>query len=358
MNPRISKPTSARIALTFAAFMVFMMNATWISAQLAGSAGIGASVPASIGRFEVRGGATVDRIGSGIAPRTTLDVHSTIALPVGSGGGWIGASGFQVREIDTLPMRPFLAAGLWQSFHSLTLRIGAASHGARLGGRAAHDTSIALESVDLQTGERRSYVHSGWVSSVPSRTRMWMDVEAGASWTASQYRVDGIVGSRQSFDEFPRAMWVRLASTMQFSTHVGLVAAAGVQPAQIAIGIPASRFASIALSVSPGRRTTGGDLPPSAAATPFSIRLASAGQYVMTYRVGNAHRVEVSGDFAKWRPVALAETEPGVWMTTMPLAPGTYHMSVRVDGGPWTAPPGTTEVDDDFNGTVGIVVVR
>jgi hypothetical protein len=33
-------------------------------------------------------------------------------------------------------------------------------------------------------------------------------------------------------------------------------------------------------------------------------------------------------------------------------------MNLRVDGDRWTAPPGTPAVADEFNGTVGLVVVR
>jgi hypothetical protein len=33
-------------------------------------------------------------------------------------------------------------------------------------------------------------------------------------------------------------------------------------------------------------------------------------------------------------------------------------MNVRIDGDQWRAPPGMATVADEFNGTVGIVVVR
>jgi hypothetical protein len=33
-------------------------------------------------------------------------------------------------------------------------------------------------------------------------------------------------------------------------------------------------------------------------------------------------------------------------------------MNLRVDGERWIAPPGTATIDDDFNGRVGLVIVR
>jgi hypothetical protein len=196
------------------------------------------------------------------------------------------------------------------------------------------------------------------VSAVASRIRSWSDVEAGASWAGNRYRFDAVVGTRPAVETYSRATWGRVVGTVQLVSRLALVTGFGIQPAQIALGVPASRFASVTLNVLPGRRGAGIDMPSPPAAKPFSVHLESAGRYRVAYRIANAHRVEMSGDFSRWEPVALEEAEPGVWVTTLAIAPGTYHMSVRVDGGRWIAPPGTTEVDDDFNGTVGIVVVR
>lgn len=355
MDSRVGSSTSARLVL--ALFAVVVMT-TETSAQLAGAAGIGASVPAWIGPFEVRAGATVDRIGSSVTPRTALNVRSSIALPVGSGGGWLGVSALQAREVDSLVVRPLIAGGLWQSFRSVTVRIEAASHVARLGGRPPLATTVSVQAIDASGNVFTNVDTTGIDSGVPSRTRFWSDLEAGGSWASGRYRFDATLGIRPAVEGFHRAMWGRVANTTQVASRLALVTAIGIQPTQIALGVPASRFASIAVNVAPGRRASGHDLAPPPVATPFSVRPEKDGRYRVAYRVMNAYRVEISGDFAKWEPVRLDEAEPGLWMTTVALAPGTYHMSVRIDGGPWTAPPGTTTVGDDFNGTVGIVVVR
>jgi hypothetical protein len=40
------------------------------------------------------------------------------------------------------------------------------------------------------------------------------------------------------------------------------------------------------------------------------------------------------------------------------MTPGTHRVNVRVNGDAWTAPPGMPAVNDEFNGRVGIIVVR
>jgi 1,4-alpha-glucan branching enzyme len=80
--------------------------------------------------------------------------------------------------------------------------------------------------------------------------------------------------------------------------------------------------------------------------------------YVVTLHVPRARTVELSGDFGRWKAIALDETKPDTWETTLTLPPGAYRMNLRIDGDQWRAPPGMATVADEFNGTVGIVVVR
>jgi hypothetical protein len=68
--------------------------------------------------------------------------------------------------------------------------------------------------------------------------------------------------------------------------------------------------------------------------------------------------VELSGDFNGWQPVKLSREVGDFWVITLDLKPGAYRMNLRVDGERWLPPPGTTAVDDEFNGKVGLVVIR
>ncbi len=311
---------------------VFIAHATAvpIAAQVAGTAGLAAaSAPTPLGPFLVQGDAAVNRIGSSIAPRTTLNLESTITLPIGRSGVWLGASALQAREIDTLPARPLLEAGVWRSFSDITVRIGASSHVARLGGRASGERRTP-ETLVSDTGQSIQIVTT-IDSGAPSRVQYWSDLEAGASWSTGRIRLDAAIGARPAVDSYTRATWGRLTGTMALSSYSMLVATVGTQPALLALGVPSSRFAALSLSIAPPRRRPPPDEAVHAAlvAPAFSVRTTGAGACAVVYHLANAHRVEVSGDFDRWTPVDLVETQPGVWTAALSMAPGTYRMNVR-----------------------------
>ena len=77
----------------------------------------------------------------------------------------------------------------------------------------------------------------------------------------------------------------------------------------------------------------------------------------MSIRVPSARSVELSGDFNGWHALRLREVRPDVWEATLALSPGTHRVNIRVNGDAWTAPPGLASTNDEFNGTVGLLVV-
>ena len=75
-------------------------------------------------------------------------------------------------------------------------------------------------------------------------------------------------------------------------------------------------------------------------------------------RVPGARSVELAGDFTNWQPIALRQGDTDEWEVTLPIAPGVHRIAIRVDGDGWTTPPGVAAVADEFQGTVGVIVVR
>jgi hypothetical protein len=70
-----------------------------------------------------------------------------------------------------------------------------------------------------------------------------------------------------------------------------------------------------------------------------------------------ARTVEISGDVTAWRPRAMQRLTADEWESVIAMPRGTHHLSIRVDGDAWHAPPGLAAVADDFDGTAGVVVV-
>jgi hypothetical protein len=87
--------------------------------------------------------------------------------------------------------------------------------------------------------------------------------------------------------------------------------------------------------------------------------VAGSGGGQVTLRVtpvGAARQVEVMGDFSEWQPLAL-ERRGGAWERALALSAGPHRVLVRVDAGPWQPPGNVAVANDDFGGTVGLIVV-
>ncbi len=70
--------------------------------------------------------------------------------------------------------------------------------------------------------------------------------------------------------------------------------------------------------------------------------------------------VELKGDLTDWQPVRMqpSRRDPGVWEVVIAVAPGLYHVNLRIDGGEWIVPPGLATVPDGFGGDTGLLALR
>jgi hypothetical protein len=331
------------------------------------------AAPAPFGPFRFTTTAHVDRVATSPLLERTLGtigtIESALALGLGNGGGWLGLAAERGLAMDSLSARPLLRAGLWHRFGLTTVSLSAESHRARLGGRPS-----TLDYKVLRSDSLRDTLTGAWIvtqprvlvtgdSGSPSRPWQWSDLQARIAWSAGRVSLDGRVGVQPKVDVAPRSLWARGVATIALAPRLSLIAGGGVQPTAVWLGAPSSRFLSIGLRVAPASLIHPAPPPfirPSAAS--FVIRHADgdslAASYVVAVHVSDARTVEISGDFNGWHPVALRESRPGVWETTLVLLSGTHRVNLRVNGDRWVAPPGLPTTDDDFNGTVGLVVIR
>ncbi len=47
----------------------------------------------------------------------------------------------------------------------------------------------------------------------------------------------------------------------------------------------------------------------------------------------------------------------GWWTLVLPITSGSHSLNVRADGGSWMVAPGLESVSDEFNGTVGVLLI-
>jgi len=102
------------------------------------------------------------------------------------------------------------------------------------------------------------------------------------------------------------------------------------------------------------RSGASGDPP---APVALAVRPERDGRVRLIVQGPAADRVEIAGDFTQWQPVPLLPAAGGAWEALLVIPRGVHRINVRVSGGAWFAPSGTTRVQDDYGGEVGVFLV-
>jgi hypothetical protein len=212
------------------------------------------------------------------------------------------------------------------------------------------------------------------VEVAPSRVANadFTDASVGARWVRPQGEV-GVSGGWRAGDVSAIDRWVEFNGTVWVARNLALVGGFGQYPAEALRGLPGGRYVAAAVRVAsrapslndPVRRaelTLPYELQLLRRAAPsarsFQVEPDASGARTLRVVVRGARRVELMADFTDWTAIALEPAGPNSWSTTVFIAPGVHRVNLRVDGGPWTVPPGLNAVVDDFGGTVGLLVVH
>ena len=207
------------------------------------------------------------------------------------------------------------------------------------------------------------------------------DTELWGGWAGGRLELSGAAGARAGEVGIDRRVWLNGAATLWLGPRYGIIAAAGDYPADLVQGVPGGRFATLAVRLRLAR--PGAFLAPAAAALAravtraplrpppgtsdaldrapvardFAARPRRGGAYRLALRAPGAERVELMGDFTAWEPLPLRRGRGDRWEVDVPVAPGSHHFNVRVDGGTWTVPDGVVTVEDEFGSVVGVLSV-
>ena len=151
--------------------------------------------------------------------------------------------------------------------------------------------------------------------------------------------------------------WASIVGSWRLDERLTLIGSAGTYPADRVRALPGARFATLGIRIRRGGSPfedwfRAPDLPA------FRIDTLAGGAHVVRIRAPRAIRLELSGDFTDWTTLPMRAGDHGEWEAVLPIGPGTYRVSVRVDGGRWRAPPGLVPVVDEFGTESGVVVVR
>ncbi len=199
----------------------------------------------------------------------------------------------------------------------------------------------------------------------------WADIEGFARWHWRDLIVDANGGFRTFSQGAGSGAYGELTGTYAVNDRLALVLGGGRYPVDPVRGSIAGRYATAALRV---RLTGDAEVPAAriarAAADPVmaengNVRARfdlvpvrdAAATYDLVIRAPSAERVEIMGSFTDWEPQLLQRAPDGTWRFRLTLPVGVHRLNVRLDGGDWVAPAGTTPMPDDFGGQVGVFVI-
>lgn len=172
--------------------------------------------------------------------------------------------------------------------------------------------------------------------------------------------VDATAGARLPTSSDEARQWGAVAGALRIARGMAVVASAGHYPESFVQGFPSVHYASLGLRLTTAAPRAHERVrhPVAAREQDFALLPDSANRRALRVIAPGAQRVTVMGDFTDWTPVALERVSDDAWETRLTIPAGTYRVSLRIDDGRWTAPPGTPARTDEFGGETGVVVVR
>jgi hypothetical protein len=193
-----------------------------------------------------------------------------------------------------------------------------------------------------------------------------LTLATGATVAFGRAELTGEVGGRQGTHDVGLTgtevrswseLWFSAVASYRVTPGTFIRAGVGGYPTDFIRQLPNGSYASLGARFERGKRQQlDWYQPPELPA--FRVDTIAGGARVIRLRAPRALRVELSADFTDWTPLPMRALKGGAWELVLPIAAGTYRVSVRVDGGDWSAPPGLVPVADEFNGEVAVVVIR
>lgn len=198
----------------------------------------------------------------------------------------------------------------------------------------------------------------------------YLDIVGSLRWVHPQFTVTGSAGFRTWSAGGGSGAYGEASLEVPLWRRLALLLAGGRYPSDPVRGVVAATYVSAGIrltafgarpSVAPALEAYRSRLEfvteRSADQPRFALGGAAPGGRELRIEVRGAGRVEVTGDFTDWEPVALSRVDGDTWAVRLPIAPGVHRLNVRVDGGAWRVPQGLRAEDDGYGGRVGILVI-
>lgn len=204
------------------------------------------------------------------------------------------------------------------------------------------------------TISRASYRTTAYATETHAYYQMEFTVRA----TQGPVEAEGSIGRRVS-DVFDGTTTWSSDAAFWLNSVVAVAVTAGKYASDPVQRLPGGTYLTMGLRLAPVRFFVSAPVivPPSSHMR-FTATPEGKGEIRVLRYFGRADgTVEVVGSFTDWQPVRLRRVTPGLWEAAIRVEVGSHFFNIRVDEGVWFVPEGTTPVDDDFNGRVGLLVV-
>jgi hypothetical protein len=303
-----------------------------------------------------------------------VDVQTRIHVLFHQAGGvWFGGGVAKPWRVAVISSADVVDAGLWGKVGDAISKFGTATFTATFTNfsfskvATVRDSSTALSCsappIASLVSANLVALDQGFVGSECERQSRFSDLEANVHWEVGPLEMSAQSGYRlgDSYDVTPDSRrWSSARATIWLNDRIGIIGGGGRQPALPLRGLPARNFgmAGLELAYSPiSRNAPPVALPRLTLVKKFEMQSGTADMRKIVIHVGGVETVDVMGDFSDWVPLKLVRRGRDLWELNVPMSPGMYHINVRVDGGPWMAPPGIPTMHDEYSGDVGLIVV-
>jgi hypothetical protein len=299
-----------------------------------------------------------------------VDVQTRIHVPFRQAGGlWFGGGVAKPWRVAVISSADVLDGGVWGKLGDGTSKFGIATLTATFTNfsfskvASVRDSSTALSCAPAAVGNIATTSALDEAGTACERQSRFSDMEASLRWEVGPLEMSAQSGYRlgDSYDVTPDSRrWSSAHATIWLNERVAIIGGGGRQPALPLRGLPARSFgmAGLEIAYSPvSKSAVPVALPHTVLVKKFEMQPGTGDMRKIVIRVGGVERVDVMGDFSDWSPLTLVRRGRDLWELNVPLSPGMYHINVRVDDGPWMAPPGIPTMHDGFSGDVGLIVI-
>ncbi len=293
-----------------------------------------------------------------------------------NGGVWFGGGVARPWRVAVISSAEVADAGAWGKIGEATSKFGTATVTATFTNYSFSKVTSVVDSgsnaltcdvAPIVTGAAAAEMRPSFSESVGggpcAQQSRFGDLEGSVHWEVGPLELSAQTGHRfgNSYDVTPDSrQWSSGSATVWLSDRIAIIGGGGRQPALPLRGLPARSYgmAGLELAYAPmSKSAIPVSLPHAVLVRTFDMRTVPNGMQKIVIRVGGVETVDVMGDFSDWGPLTLVRRGRDLWELSVPVSPGVHQITVRVDGGPWMAPPGIPTVHSAFDGELGLLVV-